>query len=187
MVAAPHRALHPNGMVSKAWVLSAVLLSGAMLGCASTQQRVAAEVQKATRACESLYAPRSAENISALARCLNDAERPLAPLVLYPDLFNLVHAARTYFAEKVESGSMSLSEAELGLASIMTQVQADAERRNIGRQQAAAAEASAFSASAAAFSASAAAASTAFAPRTLPAPAAPRVTCHRMGAYTNCW
>jgi len=69
------------------------------------------------------------------ARCINDNEnRIVQPVNPFPDLLNLKQAYRAVLAEKVDNGKMTIDEAKLAMAQLITEITTEAERRLAARR-----------------------------------------------------
>ena len=104
----------------------ALVMAFALAGCLATQHQQserATEIKQAAdaayQACQSQYSELPKDAI-ARAKCINDAEATLKPVVNYPDLIDLKMAKRAELAEQMANGKITRTEATLEFSQFVT-------------------------------------------------------------------
>ncbi len=123
----------------------AVSLSGC--GVIAANQRAEANAKSraafsaGVEACNQQFPDRVRQAV-ARAECLNAAQTThLHPTVPYPDLLVQVNATRLATAEQVQSGRMTVAQADLQLSQVVSQVVSEDQRRSLASRSVAAQEA----------------------------------------------
>lgn len=130
-----------------------VVLSCCVAGCGLMARKEREEQAAAAKAameqgfadCKARY-PEGSKQYVEKNRCDADAAKAIRPFVSYPDLFDKDWAARAVIAERLQTGKMSLAEANLEATQIHSDIAAEEQRRNlanrsVGAQESAAAAA----------------------------------------------
>ena len=109
------------------------------------QQAAVAQMQAGYAECKARF-PEEAKQWVAKQQCETAAAQAIRPYVSYPDLFDRYQAERAVFAERLQTGKMTLAEANQAASSARSQLTEDEQRRNlanrsVGAQESAAAAA----------------------------------------------
>jgi len=128
-----------------------VLLALVVAGCGLMRQRelqekIAALRQQSADAmnnCNQQYPPGLAKTAMARAQCVNAAMAILQPTLPYPDLLQTWMADHVAIAEEVQTGKITIAQANAALAEKWSAMVAEEQRRTLANRSVAAQEQSA--------------------------------------------
>lgn len=131
----------------RVWFLLPLFAGLAGCGVVAANQRAEANAKAradfsaAVEACNQQFTDRTRQAI-ARAQCINAAQTThLQPTVPYPDLLLQINATRMATAEQVQAGRMTVAQADLQLAQVVSQVVSEDQRRGLANRAVAAQEA----------------------------------------------
>jgi hypothetical protein len=176
---------------------AAALLVITLGGCGVVQrqqQQAAIEGQRQRYAagqedCKAKFpTTRTSKNHADFARCIVDLENTDPPIGAYPDLIRLKQSYYILVATKIDQGTLSVEEANVQNAQIRTQLESEAQRRQMASRMVGAQEQAAEAQRQAAFAQTLSAVAASM-PKSPPPPQA--VNCTTTGPYsmrtTNCF